>query len=156
MNGEHGKKADYVPPCRMVLGALGISLEELNGGGRATVSAKALRTLIRELVRRTEFDPEWYSRNNPDVEGARLAGDVTSPRQHFVEAGYFEGRLPRELPFDPRFYRRHYADIAESFPASDASGMREHFLHTGYFEGRAGTAAMLEDIAYWRRLLEDS
>ena len=101
------------------------------------------------------FDQDWYAEKYPDVEGARLAGDVQSLLAHFKTAGYFEGRLPAELPFDPQFYRRHYRDIAETFPASDPEGMRAHFLTSGYFEGRAGTAEMLAEVERWQALVKE-
>ena len=77
-------------------------------------------------------EDNWYAENNPDAEGARLAGDIKSLREHFLMSGYFEGRLPAELPFDPLWYRKHYLDITQSFPASDPGNMRpEHFLSKG-------------------------
>jgi len=119
------------------------------------VTRTFLRVLIAELAARAHFDKDWYAETYPDVEGARLAGDVKSLHHHFKTSGYFEGRLPAELPFDPQFYRRHYKDIAESFPASDPEGMRVHFLTSGYFEGRAGTAEMLAEVERWRALARE-
>lgn len=146
------KATGYYPPPQIILDQLGVKLVDLIGGGNVTVSAKFLRILIAELLKTVEFDQDWYARTNPDVEGARLAGDIKSLHEHFLATGYFEGRLPHKLPFDPQFYRRHYRDIAETFPASDPEGMEDHFLSTGFFEGRAGTADMLAEAEYWRLL----
>ena len=79
------------------------------------MSRQFLRALIAEFVASARFDHDWYAEMYPDVEGARLAGDIQSLHEHFKRSGYFEGRLPAELPFDPQFYRRHYRDIGESF-----------------------------------------
>jgi len=146
--------AEFFPPISLLLEGLGINATDLQGTGAATVSRRFLRALIGELVKRKRFDDDWYARTYPDVEGARLAGDVSSLHEHFQTAGYFEGRLHAELPFDPQFYRRHYRDIAESFPASDPEGMRVHFLTSGYFEGRAGTAEMLAEVERWQAMAE--
>jgi hypothetical protein len=142
----------YSPPCALLLDGLGISSSDLEGNGTANVSRAFLRALISELAARMGFDEDWYAEMYPDVEGARLAGDIKSLHEHFKLSGYFEGRLPAELPFDPQWYRRYYKDIADAFPASDAQGMRMHFLKSGYFEGRAGTAEMLADAERFRTL----
>lgn len=149
------KGSDYIPPCSFLLEELGISAANIRGHGTVAVSRSVLRALIGELAGRMHFDQEWYAEKYPDVEGARLAGDVKSLLAHFKTAGYFEGRLPAELPFDPEFYRRQYKDIAELFPASDPEGMRAHFLISGYFEGRAGTAEMLVELEHWQAVVKE-
>lgn len=146
----HG--SEYFPPCIFLLDHLGIPAADLAGSGNVQVSKKFLRTLIGELVKSLRFDQQWYAKTYPDVESARLAGDVESLDEHFIESGYFEGRLPAELPFDPQWYRMHYRDIEENSPESDPESMRNHFLAKGYFEGRAGTAEMLIDVERWRAL----
>jgi hypothetical protein len=146
------KDSEYFPPCSFLLEKLGISAADMHGHGTATVSRSFLRALIGELAGRMRFDQEWYAEKYPDVEGARLAGDVQSLYAHFRAAGYFEGRLPAELPFDPQWYRTQYRDIAETFLPSDAEGMRTHFLTSGYFEGRAGTAEAFAEAKRWQVL----
>ena len=148
-------EAGYLPPCAFLLEQLGVSALDVQGHGTASVSRRFLRALIAEFVASAHFDYDWYAEAYPDVEGARLAGDIQSLHEHFKRSGYFEGRLPAELPFDPQFYRRHYRDIAESFPASDPEGMRAHFLTAGYFEGRAGTAEMLAEFERWQALAKE-
>lgn len=148
-------EVSYLPPCAFMLEHLGLSAADVRGQGTAPVSRRFLRVLIAEFVARAHFDQDWYAETYPDVEGARLAGDVKSLHHHFKTSGYLEGRLPAELPFDPQFYRRHYKDIAESFPASDPEGMRAHFLTSGYFEGRAGTAEMLAEVERWQALVKE-
>jgi hypothetical protein len=154
-NGELTENHEYLPPCSFLLEGLGISASQLTGSGTITVTRKFLRVLIGALARRLRVDENWYAETYPDVEGARLAGDIESLRGHFAQSGYLEGRLPAELPFDPQFYRRHYKDIAESFPASDPEAMRAHFLTSGYFEGRAGTAEMLAELEHWQALVKE-
>jgi hypothetical protein len=142
----------YFPPCSLLAEGLGISAANLTGSGTVAVTRKFLRELISELARRMRMDENWYAETYPDVEGARLAGDVESLREHFAKSGYIEGRLPAALPFDPQWYRRHYRDIADAFPSADPDAMREHFLASGYFEGRAGTAEMLVEVERWQAL----
>jgi hypothetical protein len=150
------REGEYLPPCKFLLEGLGIALADLQGTGTTSVSREFLRTLIGELVRRPRFDDSWYAENYPDVEGARLAGDIKCLHEHFTTTGYFEDRLPAELPFDPQWYRMYYRDIAEAFPSADPEAARTHFLTGGYFEGRAGTAEMLAEVDRWRALVAKS
>ncbi len=145
---------DYFPPCRLLLQHLGISATDLEGAGTVPVSRKFLRVLINELARQQRVDEAWYAETYPDVEGARLAGDIRSLREHFATSGYIEGRLPADIPFDAEWYRSHYRDIAETLPAADHATLRSHFLDSGYFEGRAGTAEMLKEVEHWHELTD--
>jgi hypothetical protein len=140
---------EYIPPCSVLLGGLGISAMDLTGDGTIAVTRKFLRAMLSELARRVKMDETWYSERYPDVEGARLAGDIGSLRDHFTKSGYFEGRLPAAIPFDPQWYRGHYRDIADAFPSADPDAMREHFAASGYFEVRAGSAEMLAEVERW-------
>ena len=144
----------YVPPCAFLLEGLGISAADFEGSGTITVTRRCLQALISEVARQMQFDDQWYSGTYPDVEGARLAGDVKSLREHFISSGYLEGRVPIELPFDPQWYWGYYADIAKAFPSADPDAMRIHFQTKGYFEGRAGTAEMLLDVNRWLKLVK--
>jgi hypothetical protein len=151
-NAEIAENFDYLPPCSLLLEGLGVTEADLTGSGTVPVSRKFLRVLISELACRPRVDEHWYAETYPDVEGARLAGDIKSLREHFIVSGYIEGRLPAPLPFDPRFYCKHYRDIADAFPSADADTLRRHFLSSGYFEGRAGTAEMLAGVERWQAL----
>lgn len=60
-----------------------------------------LRRILRPMVASAPFDEPWYMRRNPDVAQTVAGGRIASAHQHFVDAGYFEGRRPRE--HDPIF-----------------------------------------------------
>jgi hypothetical protein len=139
----------YFPPCALLLEQFGVSVKDIQGKGTVTVPRSLLRILLGELAVRGRFDEEWYARKYPDVEGARLAGDIKSLQEHFTTAGYFEGRLSCEPPFDREWYRQYYHDIAEAFPASDSEGMRQHYLTAGFHEGRGGTQECLTELERW-------
>jgi hypothetical protein len=152
-SGEHDTTArivtHYFPPARQLLGKLDITATDLMAD-RVTVDGAGLRRLIAEYARGFPFDAAWYGHANPDVEGARLAGDILSLHEHFVRSGYLEGRLPHRLPFDPVWYHGFYKDISVSFEIDNVAGMRRHFETGGFAEGRAGCEAMLADAESWR------
>jgi len=138
----------YVPPVSLVLRGLGIANQDL-GSETATVSTAFLRFLIGEVVKRGAFDPHWCAEHYPDVEGARLAGQVALLHQHYCVQGYFERRLPGELPFDPDWYYSRYDNVAQAFSPADPEGMRRHFETQGWDECRAGVPEVRKDADRW-------
>ena len=53
----------------------------------------ALRALLRPMIAHVLLDEPAYLQRNPDVAAAVAAGHFTSAREHYVVAGYFEGRV---------------------------------------------------------------
>ncbi|WP_146287318.1 hypothetical protein [Gemmobacter aquaticus] len=92
--------------------------------------------LLRRLLHAIEIDEEWYRRAYPDVDQAIRDGAVKSARDHFLNSGYFEGRLPSEVKVDEAWYLATYPDIAEAVRAGSVPSARQHFLSFGYAEGR--------------------
>lgn len=145
---HHNQQPRYVPPIELVLRGLGITDAEFRQE-RATVSTRFLRFILGELVRLGRFDPAWYAERNPDVEGARLAGEIPSLHEHYCTTGYFEGRLPGELPFDADWYYSRYDDVSEAFSPADLDALLQHFRSRGWREGRAGTPEFRRDADRW-------
>ncbi len=119
-------EGSYPPPCAFLLEQLGVSAPDVRGHGTASVSRRFLRALIGEFVARARFDHDWYAETYPDVEGARLAGDIQSLHEHFKRSGYFEGRLPAELPSPRSIESRDPLELERSLSRS-----RPLFLITG-------------------------
>lgn len=68
----------------------------------AAVRTKQLPTegviaAIKCLVHWLPFDADWYAKTYPDVAQAVADGVFDSAHAHFIDHGYFEGRLPRPL-----------------------------------------------------------
>jgi len=92
--------------------------------------------IIRLLLRGVRVDETWYLNEYPDIADALAAGEVKSARQHFVNSGYFEGRLPCPLEIDEAWYLAEYPDVADGIARGDIQSARQHFLEYGYEEGR--------------------
>ena len=60
----------FVPPYKALLGALGITAEQLDKQAEVTVSAKSLKLLIKAAVFGSEVDETGYLSANPDVRDA--------------------------------------------------------------------------------------
>ena len=92
--------------------------------------------IVRLLLRGVAFDEAWYLAEYPDIAEAVAAGDLRSARHHFIDSGYFEGRMPRALEIDEAWYLAEYPDVAEGIARGEIESARQHFLEHGYEEGR--------------------
>lgn len=89
------------------------------------VAETAEATIEQRALAATEFDATYYVTANPDLVGAGI-----DPLDHFMLAGWREGRDPNPL-FSVKDYLETYPDIA-------AVGVNPfvHYLQTGRAEGR--------------------
>ena len=71
------------------------------------------------------FDPDWYVAQYPDVASAGV-----DPVQHYMKAGYLEGRNPNPH-FDSDWYVSAYPDVAEH-----GENPFVHYVFYGAREGR--------------------
>jgi hypothetical protein len=123
----------YLPPFETLK-----SLIHVTGKGEAsqvTMSYENMQRLIRTLLSVVEVDRAFYLSRNPDVvEGIRL-GTISSAQQHFIDHGYFEGRLPYPIRVDEAWYRKTHSDVEKTLGDKFVSG-QAHFDGPGYSEGR--------------------
>jgi hypothetical protein len=105
---------------------------EFRDGENVSVEIAKLKQLISYILEKEPFDEEWYLSTYPDVKKALEKGNVKSAKHHYVETGYFEGRLPGVHGFEVDEYLRKNSDLAQM---SSAEAMK-HFIETGYSEGR--------------------
>lgn len=82
-----------IPTYAMVEEALGL---EAGTEPPPTVPWTSLIEVIRLFLSHIPVDETWYCSAYPDVAEAIRAGWVSSAAEHFIAAGYFEGRAPRE------------------------------------------------------------
>jgi len=92
--------------------------------------------LIKMMLASVDVDDAWYRRRYPDVSAAVDAGEYQSTRHHFIEHGYFEGRLPCRLSIDETWYIQTNDDVLAGIRNGDIASAEEHFNQYGYVEGR--------------------
>ena len=101
-----------------------------------TMPYESLLELIRQLLSQVEVDEQWYLVQYPDVAEAIAQGKTTSARQHFMDDGYFENRLPSRITVNERWYYSNYPDVAASVRNGTEPSAQAHFIRSGYREGR--------------------
>ncbi len=88
----------YLPPFELIRRSVEIST--VRGELRVTVSYENFVKILKTLIRGIEVDEAWYVRTYEDIGNAIKEGIVRSARQHFIDDGYFEGRLPFPIVVD--------------------------------------------------------
>ncbi|WP_298357687.1 hypothetical protein [Rhodoblastus sp.] len=95
-----------------------------------------LRAVLRNLLELVAIDEKWYLETYSDVRAAFRQGKFSSAREHYVNSGYFEDRLPRPIKVDVDWYLETYPDVAEAIRNKKCASAQEHFEANGFKEGR--------------------
>jgi hypothetical protein len=123
----------YIPPFEVTKRLVEISTAK--GQLMATATYEDLIMMIKLLLSGVDVNEEWYLRQYPDVGKAIRDGATKSAKQHYIDNGYFENRMPFPMPVDDVWYQREYPDVAASIKSGDDSA-QDHFVRQGYKEGR--------------------
>jgi hypothetical protein len=124
----------YLPPFEVIKQL--VELTSSRGQLIARASYDDLIKIIKLLLSATDVDEKWYLSKYPDVAEAIAQGAAVSARQHFIDNGYFEGRLPFAITVDDVWYQTENPDVAESIRKGTESSGQAHFVRDGYKEGR--------------------
>ena len=124
----------YLPPFDQIRRMAQVAT--VAGELRVSLSYDDFIKLLRLMISGIEVDEAWYLQQHEDIARAVAAGAVASAKQHFVDDGYFEGRLPFPMKIDERWYLEHNPDVAESVRKGLVSSAQQHFTDDGYREGR--------------------
>ena len=124
----------YLPPFDLVRRSL--EIQAVRGELMASLPYDDFVKLVKQLIGGIRVDEAWYLTRYPDVADAIARGIVRSAHEHFVQDGYFEGRLPFEIQVDEGWYLSRYPDVAQGVERGDFEAGRDHFNKLGYMEGR--------------------
>jgi hypothetical protein len=113
-----------------------VEVSTVRGELRVSLSYDDFVKILRMLISNVEVDEKWYLATHEDIARAVASGAVASARQHFIDDGYFEGRLPFSIPVNERWYLEQYPDVAESVRKGLVGSAEQHFAEDGYREGR--------------------
>jgi hypothetical protein len=124
----------YLPPFNILKSYLSITTVE--GRLMAECSYENLVDMLRRLIAGVEVDGPWYLERYPDIADAIRRGLVADARTHFINDGYFEGRMPFRIEVDERFYLGQNEGVADYVRRGLLESGQQHFDENGYAEGR--------------------
>lgn len=124
----------YIPPFEFLKSKATIGIT--NGRTMIHMSHDLLVEMLRAIVVNIEVDEAWYLERYPDVASAVRTGVFKSAKDHFVNNGYFEGRMPFHIQVDESFYLAHNPEVAEFVRRAELASGQQHFEENGYLEGR--------------------
>jgi hypothetical protein len=125
---------NYLPPFEEIKDF--VTLMAVKGELTVTTSYAQFTALIRILLQGIEVDEAWYLKQYPDVAEAIQKKIVNSAKEHFLNDGYFEGRIPFLIRVDEAWYLEQNPGIAEYVSQGKLQSAQQHFNDNGYREGR--------------------
>jgi hypothetical protein len=154
---EAGLQASqYVPHVDLLAQAMRISRERLSSRSKIAVDAKLLRLILQNLVSLMPFSEAFYRAAYPDLDAAAASGQIPDLHRHYVETGYFEGRLGAVPVVDEAFYLASYPDVASAIERGEVASGQVHYERSGASEGRIPSPELKPDIDAWMALLRVS
>lgn len=138
----------YIPPAAILNKSVAINEER----DSVSIPKKLFLLLLRAAFAET-FDVRWYRATYPDVAEAVDKGEIVSELDHFVEGGYWEGRMPCSYAVNEEWYKRHYSDVNEAIEAGDIASAHLHYNKSGHFEGRVPDASAEQVLLRWNEAL---
>jgi len=124
----------YLPPFDVIKREVATS--SVQGELRVSMSYDAFLKIIKMFAAALAVDEPWYLRHYDDIARVVRDGRLRSARQHFVDDGYFEGRLPFPIQVDEQWYLAQNPDVAEDVRKGVIASGQAHFDEFGYREGR--------------------
>jgi|HubBroStandDraft_6_1064221.scaffolds.fasta_scaffold254838_1 hypothetical protein len=152
---QSADRETYVPPFNLITRGLGLNHTDLASGKNITIPVELFKFLMGSFIARGFFDERWYLETYPDVEAAINRGGVSTALEHYVNAGYYEGRSPGPCFVDRAWYEQYYKDLHGALQDGVIVDSAEHFQHNGYFEGRVAVPDQLPSREKWHILLRE-
>jgi len=124
----------YIPPFEFLKSKA--TVDTVSGQTMVHMSHDVLVEIFRSIIVNMDIDEAWYLRRYPDVADAVRAGTFRSAKEHFVNNGYFEGRMPFPIQVDERYYLDRNPEVADFVRRELLPSGQQHFDENGYLEGR--------------------
>ena len=127
-------RVKYLPPFELLKSFLTIS--SVKGELMVSCTYDNMVQMFRQLIAGVEVDEAWYLEHYQDIALAIEQGSIQSAQIHFVNDGYFEGRMPFPIQVDERFYLEQNSGVADFVRKGMLESGQQHFDENGYAEGR--------------------
>jgi len=143
----------YVPHIDVVLQSLRIARERLDGRAKVALGPRLLVHIVRQIAAAQPFDEAFYLTTYDDVAQAHGRGEIGDLHTHFIEAGFFEGRLGADPQVDQAYYLATYPDVGRAIAAGQIGSASDHYIQRGAAEGRAPNTALADEMGRWMAVL---
>jgi hypothetical protein len=108
-----------------------------DGNPIVTIPAGLFRNLlIAALQKANVFDEAYYLNLNGDIRQAVQENKIVSAEDHYLQTGYFEGRMPKKILVNEKYYLEQNPDVVQAIRKGIVRNAQEHFDFMGFSEGR--------------------
>ena len=141
----------YLPHIDLLLQALRIVRDRLDSRSKIAVDPRLLVHVIKRIVATLPFDAAFYLTTYDDV--AHAKGEIGDLHAHFIEAGFFEGRLGADPEVDAGYYLATYPDVGRAIAEGQIGAAGDHYVQRGSAEGRAPNPGLAPAVMRWMTVL---
>lgn len=142
----------FILPYEALLNLIGTTREKLASEKDIKIPVSLFKFMLKGLLETGDFDAEAYLAANPDVAEAVRTRKISSPKEHYVNYGYWEGR--RGIPaVDEEWYLEKYTDVAAAVRARKLKSAEDHYYSAGAGELRIPNLGQEKDVRDWAILL---
>jgi hypothetical protein len=145
-------QSNFFPTFVQLSSLLRIKADILDTKRKVAIGADILKELIAKALANVTFDPDWYLETYPDIREAWEKRRIEDLKAHFINTGYFEGRLPNSACFDENWYLSTYPDVSEAIAAGQVKSAFEHYLRNGQLEWRSPDRLSEPEVEKWRKI----
>ncbi len=141
----------FFPPYRMLEKYVRRRQSD-DGGDEVAMHPEVFVLLVRCALENCEFDEAQYQRCNPDVAEAVERNEMPSGRDHYVQTGYFEGRVGA-MPVHEAWYLSQNPDVAAAKEAGLIESGEAQWRLAGCWEWREPNPGVAPALRAWKELL---
>ena len=143
----------YLPHIDLLLQSLRIARDRLDSRSKIAVDPRLLVHVIKQIVAALPFDAAFYLTTYDDVAQAHANGGIGDLHAHFIEAGFFEGRLGADPEVDAGYYLATYPDVGRAIAEGQIGAAGDHYVQRGSAEGRAPNPGLAPAVERWMTVL---
>ena len=103
----------------------------------STVPPTLAYDLCQIILTDVGVDEEFYVARYPDIAPSLAAGHPATARDHYIQTGFFEGRLPFRITVDVDYYLEANPDVSFAIDNGQVESAQAHFDQAGWMEGRS-------------------
>ncbi len=143
----------FFPHPNHFFSGIGLEPDNLVAGQTVQLDGAVVRKLVEMALASTEIDEDQYLRS-ADIKKAFDDGEIKSLVGHYTSTGFFERRFVPSADFDSTWYLQNYPDVRMALESGEIDNAKQHYLEMGWIEWRSPSAAAIEQVGTWRRLLK--
>ena len=110
---------NHLPNGQFLLNGIMLTRERLEAGSKVAIPLSVLKAILVAAASSLPFDEPLLPVRHILIFGTHMRRGHIDLRTHFIESGYFEGRIGSKPDVNEQFYKETYPDVANAIANGD-------------------------------------